>query len=486
MRDYRLSFYIAGLFGCIFSLLMTIPMLVEYYYVGAEKNFDIFANSAMFGLFVSILMMVTSHTAHGSISKSSSFLATVLTWFYITFISAIPLYFAYYPNYSITIIDALFESSSGITTTGATILSNLHNISMGILLWRAMLHFLGGVGVITLVFIVLPYLQNGAMYFFLTESSENQEKETPRILDFALLIFLIYSAFAIVCACTYYLLGMNGFDAICHAMSTVSSGGFGNYDSSFATFNSAKLEVAAIFFMFLAAMPFIIIVRIFTRKRFAINSQTFAMICLTLFLFFIICFVYFVFGNFKFSYTELRHLLFALVSIQSSTGFFSADLSKYGQFLIFILIIACVIGGCTGSTSGGIKVYRVQVVFAMVKHHFLKIIYPHIATNVRCDDQEVSQQTVSSIVILISLYMFAMIVITLIMCASNFGIAESIASAVSFLSNAGVIATEYGASKSIIVDFPQTLRAICAFAMLLGRLEFIAIIVILVKFFRKG
>ena len=161
---------------------------------------------------------------------------------------------------------------------------------------------------------------------------------------------------------------------------------------------------------------------------------------------------------------------------------------KFSQLhrLIFILIIACVIGGCTGSTSGGIKVYRVQVVFAMVKHHFLKIIYPHIATNVRCDDQEVSQQTVSSIVILISLYMFAMIVITLIMCASNFGIAESIASAVSFLSNAGVIATEYGASKSIIVDFPQTLRAICAFAMLLGRLEFIAIIVILVKFFRKG
>jgi trk system potassium uptake protein TrkH len=484
MRDYHLSFYIAGLFGCIFSSLMLIPMLVEYYYVGGNENFDIFANSAMFGLFTSILMMATSYTKQGSISRSSSFLATVLTWFYITFLSAIPLYFAYYPNYSITIIDALFESSSGITTTGATILYNLHDVSKGILLWRAMLHFLGGIGVITLVFIVLPYLQNGSMYFFLTESSENQEKETPRILDFAMLIVMIYSAFAIVCACVYYFLGMSGFDAICHAMSTVSSGGFGNYDSSFLVFKSYKIEVAAIFFMFLAAMPFIIIIRIFTRRKFSFNGQTMAMLYFTSILFALLCFVYFVIQKMPFSYAELRHLLFALISIQSSTGFFSANLSYYGQFLIAILIIAGIVGGCTGSTSGGIKIFRIQIVLAMIKHHFLKITYPNLKMKVRCDGQEVSQQTVSSIVVLISIYMASLMFITLFMVANNFEFSESIATGVSFLSNAGSIATEYGQSTSIISTFSQTLRGICAFAMLLGRLEFVAIIVIVMKIFQ--
>ena len=483
MRDYRLSFYIAGLFGCIFSVLMLIPMLVEYCYVGGNENFDIFANSAMFGLFISILMMATSYTKQGSISRSSSFLATVLTWFYITFISAIPLYFAYYPNYSITIIDALFEASSGVTTTGATILYNLHNVSKGILLWRAMLHFLGGIGVITLVFIVLPYLQNGAMYFFLTESSENQEKETPRILDFAMLIVMIYSAFAIVCACVYYLLGMSGFDAICHAMSTVSSGGFGNYDSSFSMFNY-QLEIAAIFFMFVAAMPFIIIVRIFTRRKFTFNGQTMAMLYFVSMLFALLCFVHFVIQKMPFSYTELRHLLFALISIQSSTGFFSTNLSYYGQFLVGILIIAGIIGGCTGSTSGGIKIFRIQVVIAMIKHHFLKITYPNLKMKVRCDNQDVSHQTVSSIVVLISIYMASLMFITLFMVANNFEFSESIATGVSFLSNAGSIATEYGQPSSIISTFSQTLRGICAFSMLLGRLEFVAIIVILMKLFQ--
>ncbi len=482
MRDYRLAFYIAGLFGCIFSALMIVPMMVEYWYVGDNQNFDIFANSAMFGLFVSILMMVTSYTKQGSISRSSSFFATVLTWFYITFLSALPLYFAYYPGYSITIIDALFESSSGLTTTGATILYNLHDVSRGILLWRAMLHFFGGVGVITLVFIVLPYLQNGAMYFFLTESSENQEKETPRIIDFALLIVMIYTAFAIICSCVYYFLGMSGFDAICHAMGTVSSGGFGNYDSSFSGFNY-KLEIAATFFMFLSAMPFIVIIRIFTRKKFSLNGQTLAMLYFATAMLALLCVVYFVIQHRPFSLAEVRHFLFALISIQSSTGFFSTNLSSYEHFIVAILIIVGIIGGCTGSTSGGIKIFRIQVVLAMLKHHFLTILHPSLKRKIQCDGREISTQTVSSIVILISMYMFALMCITIFMTATSYNLSESIASGVSFLSNSGVIAAEYGQPTSIISTFSQTLRGICAFAMLLGRLEFVAIIVIIVKAF---
>jgi len=232
-------------------------------------------------------------------------------------------------------------------------------------------------------------------------------------------------------------------------------------------------------------MPFIIIIRIFTRKKFALNGQSISMMYLSLFFLFLIYYVYFILGSNNFSYSQLRHILFALISIKSSTGFFSADLSNYGHFLIFILILAGIIGGCTGSTAGGIKVFRIQVIYAMIRHHFLKILYPHITMNVKSDEREISNDTVSSIVILISLYIIALLIISAFMISSGFQIDESIASGVSFLSNSGVIATEYGKNTTIISNFSQSLRFICAFAMLLGRLEFVAIVIILIKIFRK-
>ncbi len=483
MQDYRLSFHITGLFGCIFSLLMFIPAAVEYF--TGMVNFDVFMNSAFFGLFVSLLIVVTSYTEEAAISHRSSFLATTLVWFVITFITAVPLYFARYPGYSISIIDALLESSSGITTTGLSILGNLENISKGVLLWRAMLQFFGGVGIITLVFIVMPYLQNGAMYFFLTESSENQEKETPRILDFALLILAIYTVFATLCACCYYFFGMNAFDAICHSMATVSSGGFGTHDSSFAFFKSPALETIAICFMIISGVPFIMIVRLFTRRMLIFSSQVSIMLYMFVILTFLLFLVYDILGNKIVTIHHFRHLLFAVVSLGTSTGFSSVDLSSYGSFLTMTLIIVSVIGGCTGSTSGGIKIFRIQVVYKMIKRHFLKIVYPHIITKVKCDDQEISENIIMSAIILIFLYATFSVITIFIMTAFGFTLSDAISTTVTALSNGGIIASEYGTSASILLHFPETIKAILTVNMILGRLEFIAVLVIIAQIFKR-
>ncbi len=483
MQEYRLSFHITGLFGCIFSLLMFIPAGVEYF--SGMENFDIFINSAFFGLFFSILIVVTSYTKEVSMSRRSSFFATTLVWIIITVIASVPLYFAHYPSYNITFIDALFEASSGITTTGATILSNLEHVSKGILLWRAMLQFFGGVGIITLAFIVMPYLQNGAMYFFLTESSESQEKETPRIIDFTILILLVYIVFFILCACCYYLFGMNGFDAICHAMSTVSSGGFSTHDGSFMFFKNVSLENVAIVFMVISGMPFIMVVRLFTRRRIVVSAQALTMIKT-----FIICsallfVVYSYVRQHSGTVSMLRHYIFAVVSIGTSTGFASFNFSSYGGFITIILLIVSVVGGCTGSTSGGIKVFRVQVMYQIIKHHFLKTIYPHVVAKIKCDDQVISNAVAMSVIILFMLYIFFLVLSTIVMTGFGFSLTEAITATVAILSNGGMIVSEYGGNVSIITEIPQFVRSIFIVLMILGRLEFIAVLVMIAQLFKR-
>lgn len=483
MQDYRISFYIMGLFGCLFSLMMFIPAAVEYF--TGMLNFDVFVNSGLFGLFASILIIVTSYTKEAAISHHSSFLATTLVWVMITFIAAVPLYFAHYPEYSVSVVDALFEAASGITTTGMSVLSDLSHVSKGVLLWRAMLQFFGGVGIITLVFIIMPYLQNGTMSLFLTESSEHQEKETPRILDFAMLIFVIYFVFTVLCACCYYFFGMNTFDAICHAMTTVSSGGFSNHDQSFSFFANATLESVAIFFMVLSAVPFIMVVRIFTQKRLVISSQVLVMFYIFASSTIALFVVYELLEGRKIVLEHLRHFLFAVVSIGTSTGFGSHNFSHYGGFFIYTLLIVGIIGGCTGSTSGGIKVFRIQVLCKILKQHFMKILYPHLVSKVKCDGRDISENFMRSIVILVALYVIFSVISIFFICAHGFDLADAIATTVAILGNGGLIATEYGGSSSIISEMSQSIRGLFIFLMILGRLEFIAVLVIIIQFFKR-
>lgn len=482
MQSYKIAFYITGIFTSILSLLMFIPAFVEYFTGG--ENMDIFLNSAYFGIFISLLITATSYTKDATISHRSSFLATTIIWLAMIFIAAVPLYFSHYPGYEISIVDALFESSSGFTTTGASILTNLDSVSKGILLWRAMLQFFGGVGIITFVFIVIPYLQNGTMYFFLTESSENQGKETARIIDFAFLILSAYTIFTLLCTCLYYLFGMTLFDAICHAMATVSSGGFSTHDSSFADYNS-YLQTVAIVFMVISAMPFIMIVRLFTRRKIIITTQTIILLCIfTSFSLILFLFYSLVFGQ-PFTVNHFKHIVFAVVSVGSSTGFYSENFSFYGGFFINLMLIVSIIGGCTGSTSGGIKVFRFQVMYSLVKFHFTRIANPDIVKKIKIDDQEITQQIITSVVILFIIYAIFAFISVLCVTAFGFSFADAISITISSLSNGGVLASEYGGSTSIIYDMPQFLRGLFAVLMILGRLEFTAVLIIIFQLLRK-
>jgi trk system potassium uptake protein TrkH len=468
-----------GLSGCIFSLLMLIPAGVEYF-MEDQLNFDVFVNSAMIGFFLSALVVCTFYSEEGVISHRASFVATTLVWIQIVFISAIPLYFANYPNSGISFADAVFEATSGITTSGITVLRNIDNISKGILLWRSMLHFFGGIGIIALVFIVMPYLQSGVMQLFTSESAETQAKEVPRIIDMIALIFAIYTICTISCASLYYMFGMTIFDAICHAMSTVSSGGFSSHDASFMYFNAPSLEIVAMIFMTISAIPFLVIIRFFIRRKFVYNSQVVLMLaiiaCATVMLM-----LYF--GSIDWNLT--RRLLFAVISQITTTGFVSYDLSKSGDFFCVILILLGLIGGCSGSTSGGLKVFRLQVLYKMLKHHFLKVIYPHMVKPIKTNGQEISANTISSCVILLVLYMISIVVLLLILTAYKFDVKNSMALIAATLGNTGLIATEYGPFNVLTGQLTSTLKYILSVFMMLGRLEFVAVLIIIIQIFKK-
>jgi trk system potassium uptake protein len=196
-------------------------------------------------------------------------------------------------------------------------------------------------------------------------------------------------------------------------------------------------------------------------------------------------FVYGILGNGNTTIDHFRHLLFAVVSVGTSTGFASHNLVNYGGFFVFILLIVGVIGGCTGSTSGGIKVFRVQVFYKILKHHFLKILYPHLVANIKCDGRDISESLTQSVVILVMLYFLFLMFSTLIVTVSGFDLSEAISVSVAILSNGGMIATEYGSSTSIISNMPQYVRGSFTLLMILGRLEFIAVLVIIIQFFKR-
>lgn len=306
------------------------------------------------------------------------------------------------------------------------------------------------------------------------------------MFDYAVLILIVYITFGILCACLFHFFGMSIFDAICHAMTTVSSGGFSNYDSSFLHFMNSSLEYIAIVFMILAAVPFVVIIRLFTRRKLIFGSQAMVMICMIIMTTLLLFGVYSYQETHTLSSKSFRDMLFAVSSIISSTGFSSSELMSYGDFFVILLSIVGIVGGCTGSTAGGLKVFRFQVIYHMVKYHFRRTIYPSVVVKIHCDDQDITSDTMMTVVVLITLYAIFAFASILTITAHGFSLSHAIASTVTAISNSGIIVSEYGTSNSILSQYPQFIHGMLGVLMLLGRLEFITVLVIIAKILRRA
>jgi len=410
-------------------------------------------------------------------------LLTVLSWFVVPAFAALPLLAE---PVNLSVADAYFEAVSGITTTGATVLSGLDTLPTSILLWRSTMQWFGGIGIIGLAIIILPFLKIGGMQLFRLESSDRSEKGMPRVRSVASAVSQIYLALTAACFTTYWLLGMTPFDALNHAFTTVCTGGFSTHDASFGYFESNAIEWAAVVFMLAGALPFLAYLRVLRRGswRERIEPQVIVFL-LTVAL---LSAVFAVWLNLQHGLGGLdatTRAVFSIVAIITTTGYASVDYVAWGTFAAAFFFIVSFIGGCTGSTSGGIKVLRYQIMTGVVVQHIHQAIRPHVVSPIRYGNRIVTDDQVASVGTFVFVFFAAFVIVAILMSLHGLDAATSLSAAIASLGNVGPGVAESIGPAGNYKDLPETAKLVLSAAMVTGRLEVMSLLLLFIPSFYR-
>ncbi|EHS53854.1 cation transporter [Rhizobium sp. PDO1-076] len=478
----RTLVYIAALCGLYLSTAMLVPAMVDLYF--GDDNWSVFTVSAAMVGGISLTAAMATRGPPPVFSKRMGFLLVNVLWAVFSVVGAIPLYFA---DLDLSFAQALFESISGITTTGSTVLSGLDRMAPGILMWRSLLAWLGGIGIVALGLFVLPFLRVGGMSFFKMESSDTGDKPFARLATFTRAFMAVYVGITLACIIAYDFAGMSHFDAITHSFSTVATAGFGNYDNSFAFFDSNAILWISTFFMTVCSLPFSILIVFVIRGRLDAlrDPQIF------IFLAYVVAFalaggIYNHLRNGIDLPTALTHSFFNFTSILSTTGFASEDYTLWGPFAVTAAFFATFMGGCSGSTAGGIKAYRFIILFNLIVTGLKKLIYPNAVYSVRYGKQTVDAETQRAVFLFFSAYIFIWVIGSMAMALLGYDFATATSSVITALSNVGPgIGPLIGpVGNFAMMNDPELY--VLSLAMLLGRLEVLTMLVLLVPIFWRS
>ena len=391
-----------------------------------------------------------------------------------------------FSNIELGLTDAFFESMSGITTTGSTIIKDLDNSPKGILIWRALLQWLGGIGIIVMAITLMPIMNVGGMQLFKISSNDTTEKVMPKTKEISIRLIIVYSSLTLACALIYKLFGMNLFDSITHSMTTIATGGFSNYNESIGHFNNSYIEFSSIIFIIMGSIPFIAYIKFLNgnKKVFFNDIQIKGFIKIIIFSI-IILFIYLFFENKIFSEVRILSIVFNVVSILTGTGYVTENFSLWGNFSSIFFLILMFIGGCAGSTACGIKIFRIQILYKFILNQLKKIIYPRGIFTIKYDKDNINEKSLSSVISFIYLYIIIFFIITALLSLSGLNFITSISAAATAISNVGPGLGDLigpNGNFSALSDFSKW---ILSFAMILGRLELFAILVLFVPSFWK-
>ena len=481
MMDLRPILYIVGIFLCVLAWFMAIPLIMDlYFFYGEWKAFAISAGLCGFS---GILLILGNKQDEIKITGKQAFLLTALAWIFLCLYSALPFLFVF-EGFSFT--NAVFESVSGLTTTGATIMTGLDFMPPGILLWRSLLQWIGGIGIIVMAISILPFLKVGGMQLFRLESSE-KEKTVPRVTQLSTYIIIIYFTLTVICATAYHFAGMGIFDAINHSMTTISTGGFSTFDSSFADHNGVRIELIAILFMILGCLPFVLYIKVMTRNWMAIfQDQQAAAFLKTISFACAIMVIYLIFKLDNVSLSLVVEAIFTTTSLLSGTGYADTDYTQWGPFAIgFFIFISCV-GGCAGSTSCGIKIFRFQILYSVAKNQMYQLIYPNGVFTVEYNQQPLSVQIAASVMAFFFIYIVSIVVITLLVLLCGVDFITAISGAVATLGNVGPGLGNVIGPTGTYQPLPDTVKWIFIASMMLGRLEFFTLLVFFIPRFWRS
>ncbi|MFL2895611.1 MAG: TrkH family potassium uptake protein [Candidatus Pelagibacter sp.] len=481
MSNYKTVFFTLGILLIILGVAMMVPVVFQLIYKEFDSTFII---SSIITVTFGILFFLSNIDHLKLINTQQAFLLTALSWLSIAIFGSLPFFFS---ELNLSITDSFFESMSGITTTGATILNNIESSPKGILLWRSMLQWLGGIGVILMAITLMPIMNIGGMQLLKISSYDTSEKILPKSKEISLRLITVYVSLTFFCAFFYKIFGMNFFDSLTHSMTTIATGGFSNYDQSIGYFNNPYIEITSIIFILLGSIPFILYIKFISDDKKIIfkDEQVKLFLKLTL-ISVLILFIYLVIVNQNIFEIHLRSVIFNVVSILTGTGYVTKEFDQWGNFPLIFFLILMFIGGCAGSTTCGIKIFRVHILYHFIRNQLLKIIYPRAVINLKYNYSKVEDKLIASIISFIYLYILIFFVLASLLTLTGLDFITSISGAASSLSNVGPgLGGEIGPNSNYS-GLPTVSKWLLSAGMILGRLEIFAILIIfLPSFWRK-
>ncbi len=474
MLDIRPILLVIGILLTTLGIAMVIPALVDL--ASDEADWKVFIVAAGVTTFVGASLTIATWGWRGTLGLQQAFLLTTLSWVMLVVFAALPFVFS---DLKLTYTDAFFEAMSGLTTTGSTVITGLDYVPPGILLWRALLQWLGGIGIIVMAVAVLPMLQVGGMQLFRLESSDTSEKILPRATQIAGSIITLYLVLSMLCALCYYLANMNAFDAITHAMTTIATGGFSTKDASLGGFDSSAIETVSIIFMLIGSMPFVLYLQAIrgkpgsffrdTQVHWFIGTVTTIVSAFT---------IYLVIANINGGTDAFRHAAFNVISILTGTGYATTDYGLWGGFSVVGFFCLMFIGGCAGSTSCGIKIFRFQVIFQAMRVHVFRMIHPHGVAAPKYNGRTISESVVSSVAAFFFLFFVCFAVLAVFLSFMGLDTLTAFSAAGTAIANVGPGLGDIVGPSGTFAPLPAAAKWLMSFGMLLGRLEIFTVLVL--------
>jgi trk system potassium uptake protein len=479
MIDIRPVIHVIGLLVAVLGGFMLFPLALDY--AVGDAHWQAFFRAAVICLVAGGAMAVaTSNAAGRGLDLRQIFLLTTGVWVAMPAFGALPLILGA-PGLGLT--DAFFESISGMTTTGTTVIEGIDALPLGTNLWRGILQWLGGLGIVIVAMLFLPVMKVGGMQFFRSEGFDTLGKILPRALDISSALIQIYVLLTVACAIAYFALGMNGFEAVVHALTTVSTGGFSTSDRSFGLFQGPA-EYASALFMLLGSLPFIRFVQLAQgsfwpvlrdpQVRAYLRWNLYAVLAITL---------YEVWRNQGDLREVLRETTFNVVSTFSGTGFSSVDLSAWGPFPFVVLIVVGLIGGCTSSTGCSVKVFRYLILFEAIRVQIRRLHNPSAVAPMRYDGRPVSQDILDSVILFFTLFVLSFGLLAVALSLTGLETLTAVTAAWTSIANIGPAFGEEVGPTGAVDGFPAAAKWLMMGGMLVGRLELLSVYVLFMRRF---
>jgi|TARA_B110000211_G_C14068761_1_gene548926 trk system potassium uptake protein TrkH len=481
MATNKTVFFIIGILLVVLGVSMLAPYLVQIYY---QERGHSFLSSSFITIFIGVLFILTNIENEYRLNLRQTFLFSTLAWVSVALFGSLPFILS---SENFTLSDAFFESMSGITTTGATIITNLDASPKSILLWRSVMQWLGGIGIVVMAITILPLLKVGGMQLFKMEGPDSTEKILPKTTEVATIIISTYLILTFFCAFLYWTFGMSIFDSVAHSMTTIATGGFSTHDDSIGFFKNSNIEIIASIFIVLGSIPFISYLKFVrgNKKIFFHDNQIKGLIYL-LTISTLIMFLYLIFINNESSLLDkIRISSFNVISILSGTGYVTDDFGLWGKFSLIFFLFLMFIGGCAGSTACGIKIFRVQMLFLFIKKEIKKLISPNSIVIVKYNNQKITDKFIKSVIVFIFSFLFLFLIISILLSISGLDFLTSISGAASAISNVGPGLGSIIGPDGNYKEIPNISKWILSFGMLLGRLELFAVLVLFFPSFWK-